>query len=80
MTSLRCNNFEVRVFISKNEKITVDKAKELIVKARRMIAQNKANSVIIEFENTPRVNRSASEFFNRVLCIDSNFPVAIIGG
>ncbi len=80
MTSLRCNDFVVKVFISKNEKITIDKTKGLILKARRMIAQNNASSVLIEFENTPRINKSAFKFFNRVLCIDSSFPVVIIGG
>ncbi len=78
MTSLRCTDYILKVSITKEEKLTFNKAKSLIEKAGRMIQQNKLTSVIVEVDNKSSINKSALTFFNRVLCNNSNFPVAII--
>ena len=78
MTTLRYSETVLKVFISKEERITFKNAKNIIKKARRIIQQNSATSVLVEFENKPKIDKSALAFFNRVLCINSNFPDAII--
>ena len=78
MTTLRYSETVLKIFISKEEKITFNKAKYMIKKSRRMIQQNKATPVIIELEDSPRIDKSTLTFFNRVLCNNSSFPVAII--
>jgi hypothetical protein len=74
----RTNDYELSVSFSKNEKLTFNKVKVLIGKAQRMIKQNGLTSVIIEINSNTRIHKSAQEFFNRVLCKNSDFPVAIL--
>ncbi len=78
MTRLLCEEYELRVFISKKEKINIGTLKLLMGKARRMIQQNNATSVLIQLENASRVDNDALAFFNRVICYNRSFPVAII--
>ncbi len=78
MTSLRCSDFILKVSISKEEKITINKTKSLIGKARRMIKQNRLTSVILDVDNKACINKSALIYFNRVLCYSNSFPVIII--
>ena len=68
-------SFIYSIILGNQSFITTKKYREIL-----SLRSDSGYIIVIEFENTPRVNRSASEFFNRVLCIDSNFPVAIIGG
>ena len=78
MTKLIINGYIVNVFISKNERINIGTLKLLLGKGRRMIQQNNATSVLIQLENASRIDKDALAFFNRVLCYNSSFPVAII--
>mgnify|MGYP001476961582 CR=1 FL=1 len=78
MTRFRCSETILNVFISNEEKITLNKAKGIIRKSRRMIRQNEATAIIVEFKDSHKIDKSALTFFNRVICYNSNFPVAII--
>ena len=79
MTSLKTNDKGLNIIISNEKNINFDNAKYLIRKAKRIIQQNKARAVIIEIDHKSRVDKSALEFFNRVLCYSNSFPVVIIG-
>ena len=68
----------VEVFISRAERINFNQAIKLMRKGRRMIQQNKASSLLVEFENTPLIDKNALAVFNRVLWNKSKFPVTII--
>ena len=78
MTTLSYSDTILNVLISKGEKITLVKAKRMIRKGGRIIQQNRATSVIVQFDVASRIDEDALAFFNRVLCYNSSFPVAII--
>ncbi len=78
MISLSRRDSIIKVIISTDERITLSKANSLIRKSKRMIQQNNATSVIIELEKSSVIHNSAVIFFNRVVCKNSNFPIAII--
>jgi len=75
MINLISEDTKLRVFTSKNERIKLNVAKQLIRKSKRMINQNSLSEVVID--NNPRIDKSALDFVNRVLC-ENNFPIAII--
>jgi len=77
MINLICTDYTLRILISKNENITIDDGKRLISKAIRMVRQNKATSVIVEIK-TIRIDKSASDLFNKFSCNTFNFPVILI--
>jgi len=77
MINLVSEDTKLRVFISKNERIKLNVAKQLIRKSKRMINQNSLSEVVIDMDNNPRIDKSALDFVNRVLC-ENNFPIAII--
>ena len=78
MTSLKCTESILNIYISNGEKISFNNVKIIVRKSRRMIQQNKATSVILELEGAPRINKNVLEYFKRVLCYNNSFPVAII--
>ncbi len=77
MVNLVSGDNKLRVFITKNERIKLSVAKQLIRKSKRMIQQNSLAEVVIDLDNNPRIDKSALDFVNRVLC-KNNFPIAII--
>ena len=79
MASLNFKYGVLNVLILKEDKISIDNAKKLIRKGRRMIHQNEATAIIIDVDSASRINKSALDLFDRVLCHSSSFPVAIIG-
>ena len=79
MATLKFKEGILNVLISKEEKIDFKSAKNLIRKGRRMILQNEASGIVIDIDSASRINKSALDLFNRVLCHSSNFPVALIG-
>ena len=68
----------IKVFISKAESINYSTAVTLIRKGIRMIQQNGANSVEVEFENIANIEKSALAFFSRVISNIRTIPVTII--
>ena len=80
MATLKFKEGILNVLISREEKIDFKSAQNLIRKGRRMILQNEATGIVIDIDTASRINKSALDLFNRVLCHSSNFPVALIGG
>ncbi len=78
MISLRSKDYVLKVSISKEEKITITKAKNLIRKARRMTQQNRLTSIIVVIDNSRKIDENVLSFYNKVLCNSSDFPVAMI--
>ena len=62
MTSLKCSEGKLRIFISKKERVTLDNAKSIIQKAFRIMDQNEAKSAV--FENEGIIERSALNLLN----------------
>jgi len=79
MTRISISDNTLRVLISKNERINFNKAKKIIRQGKRMILQNEANSIIVEIDNTSRVNSEALKFFERTLRNSKDFPIIVIG-
>ena len=77
MISLSSKEYILKVSIKK-EKITLNKVKKIIRKARRMTQQNRSTAIIVEIDNTRGIDKSVLAFYNRVLCSSSDFPVAMI--
>ncbi len=69
----------LKVIISKNEKVDFEDAKRIINKGRRMIKQNKLNAIVVEIDSSSRVDKSAVDLFEKVLCYSDDFPVIMIG-
>ncbi len=71
------NNNTVSLHISKSESVNLITVKTLVRKARRIIEQNKASSLVITLDKTYKVDERALMFFNRILCCSNKFPVTI---
>lgn len=78
MIRLRISEETLNVLISKEEKLDLNKAKDLIRKGRRMILQSSAESLIIELKNANRINPPAMNLFRRMVRCSEDFPIKII--
>jgi hypothetical protein len=79
MISLRCSrDNKLSVIISKSEKINLKKAKKTIRTGKRMIRQNQIKTVTVEIKNYSWIDKSALEFFNRILSRSHDSPAIMM--
>lgn len=66
------------VFISKNERIDIIKANQIIKTGKRIIAQNNLNSIVVEVNHTTKASIDGIELLERYLSKCNTIPVIMI--
>ncbi|MCB9360695.1 MAG: hypothetical protein H6587_03580 [Flavobacteriales bacterium] len=78
MIKITSNKKMLTVFISKNERIDIIKANQIIKTGKRIIAQNNLNSIVVEVNHTTKASIDGIELLERYLSKCNTIPVIMI--
>lgn len=78
MIKITSNKKMLTVFLSKNERIDIIKANQIIKTGKRIIAQNNLNSIVVEVNYTSKASNDGIELLERYLSKCNTIPVIMI--